>query len=189
MIDLSFILKQLQSISDEKLIAELRRHGLSIPDEKLNMAFSSYGLTRWLSGVPLAILRQGAPPIPDQELNVIRWRSVFIFRAYTAFVYMRSEHLERGLDNLSDDSCLLPFKRFFGSDSQRQSQVTIAQHLRNSLSHGSFILSHDLQTATFSDRQWQARISVQDFIDGLCDEVFRFYYAAFEATNRPLKNP
>jgi hypothetical protein len=189
MIDLSLVLKQLRSISDEQLRTELQRHGLSIPDEKFTIAFSSYGLTRWLSGVPVDILRQGAPPTPDQELNAIRWRSVFIFRAYTAFIYMRSAHLETGLDNISNDSCLLPFKRFFGSGSQKQNEDTIAQHLRNSLSHGSFSLSHDLQTVSFSDRQWQARIALQDFIDGLCEEVFRFYVAAFEANNRPLENP
>ncbi len=184
MIDLSLELKRLGGVSDKQLQCELRNFDLSISDDKFSMAFSSYGLTKWLSAIPVTKLREGAPPMTDRKLNNVRWRSVFIFRAYTVFVYMRSTHLERGLDRVPNSSSLLPFKQFFRSGCQKQNEDTIAQHIRNSLSHGAFELSPDLQTVTFKDRDWIAELSVRDFFDGICEEVLRFYFAAYDAHSR-----
>lgn len=178
--DLSLELKQLQSVSDEQLKEALRSNELSISENKFKLAFSSYGFTRWISGIPTDVLKQGAPPMPEAELDAVRRRSVFLFSAYCAFVYMRSEQLEGGLDKITESSALWPFRVFFRRGRKNDGGATTAQHIRNSLSHGTFELSDNLQMISFVDKQWDAEIATKDFVDGFCDEVLRFYFAAYE---------
>lgn len=180
MMDLSNLVKQLQAVSDEELRAELHKHRISMPDERLDFAFASYGITRWLAGIPVAVLREGAPPIPDRELDAVRWKAVFVFRVYTALVYMQNEYLKQLLDNVPEDSPLLPFQHLFGSGSQEQGEDSLAQHLRNSLCRGTFNVSPDLQTAFFYDGGWEAKVAMPDLMDGLCEEAFRFYTVAYQ---------
>jgi hypothetical protein len=105
---------------------------------------------------------------------------VFFFRAYTAFVFMRSEHLERGLDGVPDDSPIRPFRDFFRSGCRSRNDDTIAQHIRNALAHGTVEIKN-LSTVVFSDRDWHGEIALEQFVDGLCEQILRFYFAAFEA--------
>jgi hypothetical protein len=177
-INLSSIITELQSVTDNDLRQELNAYGLSISDDKFHNAFSAYGLSNFLSGTPLATLRANTN-IPDAEMNGIRWNGVFILRGYISMVYMRSIHLERGLDNIPDSSPIYPFKRFFRSGSIRDGEDTIAQHIRNAFAHGTFELSSNMQHITFNDKNWTASVQTSEFIDGLCEQVFRFYVAAF----------
>lgn len=177
-------LKRLQSVRDDELEKELRNYALAgqINDKKYHLAFSSYGVMRWLSNLPLKILRYGAPgpeTVPDTALNAIRWDAVIMFAGYTAFVYMRSEHLEDGLNQIQEHSKLSVFRDFL---SKKGGGGTNGQHIRNALSHGKFSTSDDLEEITFEDMDWKATIKVNDFME-LCREVFRFYGAAFRAKN------
>lgn len=181
MLDLKLMISQLKKVSDDEIITSLKAYDLGITDSKFQMAFSTYGVTRWLSGLPLECLKFNAPQIPESELDAVRWRSVFVYRAYVVFVYMRSSHLERGLDKLDDNNALTPFKKFFRSGKKKDKSDTVAQHVRNSLSHGTFELSNDLQNVIFIDQDWRCEFSVTDFIDDLCDQVHRLYACAYEA--------
>lgn len=99
-----------------------------------------------------------------------------MLRGYVAMVYMRSQHLEDGLEMVVEGSSLFPFKQYLG----RCREGTIAQHIRNAFSHGTFQLSDDLQSVTFIDRNWNATVLTSNFIDDFCGQVFRLYGAALE---------
>ncbi|HXF88118.1 MAG TPA: hypothetical protein VNK48_07195 [Xanthobacteraceae bacterium] len=180
-IDLGLVLKQLASVRDEELRREITNYNLAISDEKFHAVFSAYGLTRLLSGLDEKCLRGNVEDIPSQELEQIRRSGVLIFRAYVAFVMMRSDTLERRLDEVPVTSPLRPFRDFFRSGRRSQSDDTMAQHIRNAICHGTFSL-RDLSTVRFQDRDWVAEISAKDFFDGLCEQVFRFYECAFYAS-------
>lgn len=177
--DLSLVLSMLNRVTDDDLRRELAKHNLRISDAKFDLAFSAYGVTRWISGLPNSVLSINAPHLPHDQLDRIRWNAVFFFRAYTAFVFMRSEHLERGLDRIPDDSPIRPFRDFFRSGCRNRNDDTIAQHIRNALAHGTVEIEN-LSIAVFHDRDWQGKIALSQFVDGLCEEIFRFYCAAFE---------
>ena len=185
-IDLRPALEKLQSVSDQALQQELKRINLKISETKRELAFSSYGFTRWLTHPSVEDLSEIGPSLPSgmplDALDSIRQKSVFLFRGYIALVFMRSDHLECGLDDIGDGSPIAPFRDFFRSGSIKSGDDTIAQHLRNALSHGSveFI---DSTTAGFIDRRWVGVISPSDFVHGLCEEVFRFYCAAQEVSS------
>jgi hypothetical protein len=179
-LDLTQVLRKLKTISDEHLVKEINGLGLHITDSKFNIAFSAYGLTKFLSGASREVLRCNVQDVPDEVMESIRWNGVFLFRSYTTFLFMRSEQLEFGLDSVTDDSPLRPFRDFFRNGSIRRGDDTIAQHIRNSLAHGTFELSSDLEVVTFEDWNWKAKIKTKDFFDGLCEEVYRFYCAAFK---------
>jgi len=68
-----------------------------------------YGTTRPLSGLPVDLLKANVSGIPDNAVEGVRRGGVFLFRAYAALLYMRSDHLERRLDSLSDGASLKPF--------------------------------------------------------------------------------
>ena len=179
MLQLQPVLQSLQSVSDDDLRTGLQTLNLRIPESKLAVAFSAYGLTNFLSGASLNDIRSNVVGIPDEQVNAIRLRGVFVFRAYVTFCYMRSDHLESGLDGVGDASPLNPFRSFFRKG--EKAQTTIAQHIRNSLAHGTFDLSEDFKCVEFIDRKWRAKLGAEDFVDGLCKEVFRFYAAALHA--------
>lgn len=168
----------LQSVSDSSLEQGLQDISFNINDNKFSNGFSAYGLSKLLLGLNQDALRGKVTEIPDAALEGIRWRGVFIIRAYVSLVYLRSEVLERGLDHVSATSPLRPFRDIFRSGNLRKGEDTILQHMRNSLAHGSFDLSEDCATVNFQDRDWAASFSVDD-VFSLCFQVYRFYCAAF----------
>lgn len=191
---ISNVINSLLLLSDEDIRDQMRIYNLSINDTKYFQAFSAYGLTRLLSGLKQEYLKGGLLSIPDYELERIRWVGVFVFRAYTTFVYMRSDTLERNLDRVPLDSALRPFRDFFRKGSKDEGGDTIAQHIRNSLSHGTFSISDDMQTVLFSDENpyksndaWQGQMMAKDFTEGLCAQIFRFYYLAFQVHKENAK--
>lgn len=185
--DLKEIINELQSVTDDDLLTELRKFDkekLNAFGPKFHNAFSAYGLSNFLSGASLDVLRANTK-VPDPEMNGIRWNGIFILRGYASMVYMRSYQLEKGLDDVSDSSPIQPFKKFFRAGSIKKGEDTVAQHIRNAFAHGSFELSDNMQEVTFKDSfkesKWEVSVKMSDFIDGLCDQVFRFYAAAFRA--------
>lgn len=184
--NLESIADAMSKVSDDELRDELRKYDLNISEEKYEIAFSAFGFSDWMSGICVDILKVGAPPVPETELNAIRWRAVFTLRSYVAFVYMRSEHLENGLDKVLDGSPLRIYRDFFRKGSKNDGGVTIAQHIRNALCHGTFELSNDLKIASFRDKHpstdkvWSAKISTKTFLDELCPQIRKLYFCAYE---------
>jgi hypothetical protein len=190
-IDLQPIIHNLSNITDESLKGEIRNLGLAISDDKFSNAFACYGLTKRLSSLETRHLRGGVL-IPDKELELIRWKGVFVLRAYITFVYMRSEHLEHGLDNVSEYSSIKYFKEFFRKAKKKnkvgKEDRPLGQRFRNSLSHGTFYISNDLRIVSFEDIDgWMADVLCKDFIDELCEQILRFYYCAFEVCRENKK--
>lgn len=181
MVDLKLVLERLESVQNNALKNEIDKLNLSIASGKFSNAFACYGVTKYLCNEDIQGLKSNLKQITDSKMESIRWRSVFVFRAYTAFVYMRSDTLEKGLDNVDNSSSIKPFKDFFRSGSHKNNEDTIAQHIRNSLCHGSFEFKENV--IIFSDRKWEAQISMNDF-NSLCKQILRFYYRAYETHRR-----
>lgn len=177
-VNIEDIISDLSSVPTDIIMAELRKLEVDISDSKFHHVFSAYGLSNFISGAPLHVLR-GNTETPDDEMNGIRWNGVFIIRGYVAMVLMRSNHLERGLDAIHEESPLIPFKKHLRAG--KRGEETITQHIRNAFSHGSYEFESNMQIITFQDRDWRASIKTSQFLDGLCEQVFRFYMAAYES--------
>lgn len=185
-INLQPVIQDLSNITDDNLRDEIRKMGLRISDNKFEIAFSCYGLTKLLSGLEKKHLRGGVS-IPDEKLESLRWKGVFVLRAYIVFVYMRSDILENRLDNVEDYSPLRPFRDFFRKAKQAKKGLkvdrSLGQRFRNALSHGTFNISDDLKIVRFQDKNgWVAEVFCKDFFDGLCYQIFRFYFLAFKVS-------
>ena len=180
-INIELILRQLSQSNDQDMRRELSDYKLAIDDFKYQVAFSSYGLANKINELPPSILQPGNT-IPDPAIRGIQHSAVTLFVAYTAFVYMRSNHLEKGLDQVKDNSVLAVYKRIFRSGSQKRNEDTLAQHIRNSLCHGTFEIQQ--KEIIFTDYEWRLAISITKFI-ALCDQIYRLYQLAFEAKMQP----
>lgn len=178
-IDLRPIIDELESINESDLISELQRLNLSITGNKFHNAFSAYGLSNFISGASLDVLKSNIVGMPDDAMEGIRWNSVILLRGYIAMVYMRSDQLETGINNLEEASPIYAYKKYLGRGRASDNSDTISQHIRNSFSHGSFELSGNLEIITFSDRNWIGIVKTSEFIDEFCEQVFKFYAAAF----------
>ncbi|MFZ6032215.1 MAG: hypothetical protein ACOYVE_02785 [Melioribacter sp.] len=181
------IIQKLNQVSDNKLKNELQKYKLSISIDKYNTAFSCFGVTKLLSGLDVDIVRGGLKEIPAPYIEGIRWSSIIVFRAYITFVYMRSDILERGLDRVDNSSCLKVYKEVFRAGCRNKSEDTLAQHIRNSLCHGSFKISDDFNIIQFNDRKWNIHINVKEF-DSLCYHIYRLYRLAFEVKSKINEN-
>jgi hypothetical protein len=91
---------------------------------------------------------------------------------------MRSEHLERGLDHVPEDSPLRPFRDIYRAGCMRRGEDTLVQHLRNSLAHGTFRLGLEVPEVVFTDREWSETLPACHLME-LCDHVHRLYHEAF----------
>ena len=186
--DLANWVNKLASIRDDALQKELQKlHSeFEISEDKFIQALSFYSCSDAVARIDLQTLRSllNIPSdVSNSDLDGNRWRSAFIHRAYATFVYMRSEHLEKRLDYVKDNSPIRPFRDFFRSGSIKYGTDTVAQHIRNSLCHGSFTITRDLKYVEFVDYDWKAKVGCDLFYNKLCDEIKRFYLRAFEAQN------
>ena len=179
-LDLGILLTQLDSVSDQQIHESLAEYSLSIKNEKYETAFSCMGMAYWIGALGTATPYKPAHvPTPPSIARIHRQASL-VFKLFVSLLFMRSEHLERGLDNVSDSSPLDVFRRVFRSGSMKRRDDTITQHLRNALAHGTFQFSPDCSTVRFEDRQseWKVEITVEQ-LDRLCEHVHRFYDRAF----------
>jgi len=185
--NLTSLLRRLQNVSDEHLKCGLKENQLEISEGKYSNAFSCYGVAgSIIKAAPGAL---GIPEeMPRKNSAAIQVVASTVFEAYTALVYMRSEHLERGLDKVADDSPLAPFRDAFRLGCQKRGDDSLVQHLRNALCHGTFDFDDNDPKIHFEDRGWELTVPYQDLID-LCLQVFRLYSRAFEIDHPKFRLP
>lgn len=178
-------ISKLKEINYDDFREELKKYGFQINNDKFFITFSCYGATKLLLSLDLETFKGGINYIPQDILKKIRVCSVVILRAYSTFVYMRSDELENKLNNVENNSCLNIYKEIFRKGTKKDNSDTLAQHIRNSLCHGTFCFNDNLTEITFIDKdpyskgEWKANISVEDF-DFLCKSIYIFYEIVFE---------
>jgi hypothetical protein len=151
---------------------------LRITSERFATAFACVAASHDLSRPDLAVA--GPPGIPLEHIRADRLRASVVFMTFTTLCYMRSEHLERGLDHVSVGSPLRPFRDIYRAGCMKRGEDTLAQHLRNSLAHGTFRLGDTVPEVIFTDRGWSETLAVSQLME-LCDHVHRLYHEAFPA--------
>jgi hypothetical protein len=174
-----------ESVSDEDLRRGLAHINFRLDEEKFIIAGSCYGATVVLGSLTVDTFRRhfGLPAeATDIYAERIRIQGSIVLRAYVCFVFMRSDELEQGLDNVPEESPLWPFRNFFRKGNPKKGDDSIAQHIRNSLAHGSFRFARQEAALIFEDRGWKAKMDV-NLIDRICAEVKRFYWCAYEITH------
>ncbi len=180
--DIEPLLDQLRAVSNDALLAALRDHKLVIATDKFATAFQCVAACHELS---MMEGRSGGPPgVPDLALRGGRLRAGVVFMVFTTLCYMRSEHLERGLDAVPLDSALRPFRDIYRAGCLKLGEDTLVQHIRNSMAHGSFQLgkAYEIQ---FVDRSWRETLPVPQLLE-LCEHVHRLYHEAF---SKPVPRP
>ncbi len=173
--DIGFLLDRLRAVSNDELLTALRQERLSIDDEKFITAFQCVGASHDLSRPDIDF--RGPPEMPKEVLRGLRLRASIVFMAFTALCYMRSEHLERGLDHVSLGSPLRAFRDIYRTGYAKQGDDTLVQHVRNSLAHGTFQLGITPEIV-FADRVWRETLSISQLME-LCEHVHRLYHEAF----------
>jgi hypothetical protein len=175
--DIKPLLAELRAVSDDELRRALQLERLSITADKYTTAFSCIAVAYDLRTLDFSITT--APPdIPRETLRRNRQRASIVFLAFSALQYMRSEHLERGLDHVPEGSPLRPSRDIFRAGCSKQGDDTLAQHIRNSLAHGTFEVAQHKLEVVFQDRNWKAAVSFDDLWE-LCRHVHRLYHEAF----------
>ena len=169
------LLQRLRAISNNELRAALCSEHLQISDEKFQTAFQCIGASHDL-GRPNVDF-QGPPDVNPEVIRGMRLRASVVFMTFTALCYMRSEHLERDLDNVLVTSPLRPFRDIYRAGCAKRGEDTLVQHIRNSLAHGTFRLSRTPEVV-FIDRDWQETLEITQLME-LCDHVHRLYHEAF----------
>ena len=180
--DIEPLLHRLRAISNDQLRNALADRHLAIDNEKFATAFQCVGASHDLSRQDINF--RGPPDIPDQVMRGARFRASVVFMVFSTLCYMRSEHLERGLDSVSEDSPLRAFRDIYRTGCMKQGEDTLVQHIRNSLAHGTFRLGRSMDVL-FTDRAWQESLTVPQLLE-LCEHVHRLYHEAFsDAVPRP----
>lgn len=173
--DIEHLLLRLRAISSDDLRAGLKEQHLSISDEKFLTAFQCVGASHDLARADIDF--RGPPDMPVLEVRGMRIRASVVFMVFTTLCYMRSEHLERGLDNVSEISVLRAFRDIYRAGCMKLGEDTLVQHIRNSMAHGSFRLGI-VPEVSFTDRAWQESLTIPQLME-LCEHVHRLYHAAF----------
>ncbi|MDX9966965.1 MAG: hypothetical protein RBS26_08210 [Sulfuricurvum sp.] len=180
--DIAPLLERLRAVSNDDLRASLQTQNLSIDDIKFQTAFQCVAASHDLSRSDIDFC--GPPDVPVQVIRGGHLRASVVFMIFSTLCYMRSEHLERGLDDIAEDSLLRAFRDIYRAGSIKRGEDTLVQHIRNALTHGTFQLGQSPEI-TFIDREWQ-EILVLDQIMELCEHVHRLYHEAFsDAVPRP----
>ena len=180
--DIEPLLGRLRAISNDELRTALRNQDLAIDNEKFATAFQCVGASHDLSRPDIDF--RGPPDMPDQVIRGARLRASVVFMVFSTLCYMRSEHLERGLDSVPEGSPLRAFRDIYRTGCMKQGEDTLVQHIRNALAHGSFRLGRSMDVL-FIDRDWKESLTVPQLLE-LCEHVHRLYHEAFsEAVPRP----
>lgn len=180
--DITPLLDRLRAISNDELRAALRTERLAISDETFQTAFQCVAASHDL-GRPDVDFR-GPPDVPPEVIRGGRLRASVVFMTFSALCYMRSEHLERGLDNVPETSPLRAFRDIYRAGCMRRGEDTLVQHIRNSLAHGTFRLGR-IPEVVFTDRGWQETLAIAQLMEP-CEHVHRLYHEAFtEEVPRP----
>lgn len=180
--DIEDLLDRLRAVSNHDLRKALQSEQLLIDDEKFQTAFNCVGASHDLSRPDIDF--GGPSGIPPEVIRSGRMRASAVFMAFTALCYMRSEHLERGLDHVAASSPLRPFRDIYRTGCKNQGDDTLVQHIRNSLAHGTFRLKTTPEIV-FTDRSWTEVLVVSQLME-LCEHVHRLYHEAFA---KPVPRP
>jgi hypothetical protein len=174
--DIEHLLLRLRAVSDNDLRSALKAQSLLITDERFLTAFGCVGASHDLARFDIDF--RGPPDIPAIEIRGMRLRASVVFMVFTTLCYMRSEHLERGLDNVPETSILRAFRDIYRAGCVKLGEDTLVQHIRNSISHGTFRLGLTPEVL-FADRAWQESLTIRQLME-LCEHVHRLYHAAFQ---------
>jgi len=173
--DIAPLLERLRAVSNDDLRASLFTQNMSIDNAKFQTAFQCVAASHDLRNPDIDF--RGPPDIPIQVIRGGRLRASAVFMVFSALCYMRSEHLERGLDDVSENSPLRAFRDIYRAGSIKRGDDTLVQHIRNALAHGSFQLGKSPEI-TFIDREWQETLALDQVLE-LCEHVHRLYHEAF----------
>ena len=180
--DIMFLLERLRTVSNDDLRTALCNERLAIGNEKFTTAFQCVAASHDLRRSDIDFC--GAPNVPKEVTRGLRLRASVVFMMFTALCYMRSEHLERGLDDVPENSPLRAFRDIYRTGCTGRGEDTLVQHIRNSLAHGTFVLS-GAPEIFFTDRNWQETLAVHQLME-LCEHVHRLYHEAFpDEISRP----
>jgi hypothetical protein len=180
--DISALLQRLRAVSNDELRASLAAEHLGIRREKFQTAFECVAASHDLGRTDIDFC--GPPDISPEVIRSHRLRASVVFMTFSALCYMRSDHLERGLDGVPEDSPLRAFRDICRAGCMRLGEDTLVQHIRNSLAHGTFRLGQ-LPEMVFTDRDWEETLAVAQLME-LCEHVHRLYHEAFsQAVTRP----
>ncbi len=180
--DIAPLLERLRAVSNDDLRTSLQTQHLSIDNAKFQTAFQCVAASHDLSRPDIDF--RGPPDVPAQVIRGGRLRASVVFMVYSTLCYMRSEHLERGLDDVSEESPLRAFRDIYRAGCKKRGEDTLVQHIRNALTHGTFHLGQSPEI-TFIDREWQETLGLDHIIE-LCEHVHRLYHEAFsDAVPRP----
>lgn len=173
--DIAALLERLRAVSNDELRAALQAKNLGIKEERFQTAFECIGASHDLRRPDIDF--GGPPDMPAEVIRSLRLRASVVFTAFTALCFMRSEHLERGLDDVSGDSPLRAFRDVYRAGCTKRGEDTFVQHVRNSLAHGTFRLGHT-PAVVFTDRDWEETLPLDQLLE-LCEHVHRLYHEAF----------
>jgi hypothetical protein len=177
--DITPLLERLRAVSNDELRSALRSEHLGISEEKFQTAFQCIAASHDLSRSDIDF--GGPPDMPGQVIRGHRLRASVVFMTFSTLCYMRSEHLERGLDGVSEKSPLRPFRDIYRAGCMRIREDTLVQNIRNSLAHGTFRLGRTPESV-FMDRGWQETLVVSQLKE-LCEHVHRLYHEAVHVEN------
>lgn len=173
--DITPLLERLRAVSNDELRAALRSEHLGITNGKFQTAFQCVGASHDLGRSDIDF--RGPPGIPKEVIRGHRLQASVVFMTFSTLCYMRSEHLERGLDGVSEQSPLRAFRDIYRAGCMKVGEDTLVQHIRNSLAHGTFRLGRTPEIV-FTDRGWQETLAVPHLME-LCEHVHRLYHEAF----------
>ena len=180
--DIEQLLERLRAVSNDDLRASLEAQNLSIGNAKFQTAFQCVAASHDLSRPDIDF--RGPPDVPSQVIRGGRLRASAVFMVFSTLCYMRSEHLERGLDDVPVDSPLRAFRDIYRAGCIKRGEDTLVQHIRNAFAHGSFQLGKSPEIM-FIDREWQETLVLDQLLE-LCEHVHRLYHEAFsEVVPRP----
>ena len=173
--DITTLLGRLRVVSNDELRAALRSENLGISNEKFQTAFQCVGASHDLSRPDIDF--GGPPDLPEEVIRGQRLRASIVFMMFSTLCYMRSKHLEQGLDGVAESSPLRAFRDIYRAGCIKVGEDTLVQHIRNSLAHGTFLLGRTPEII-FTDRSWQETLAVSQLKE-LCEHVHRLYHEAF----------
>lgn len=163
------------TVSNDDLRDSLQTQHLSIDNAKFQTAFQCVAASHDLCHPDIDF--RGPPNVPAQVIRGGRLRASAVFMVFSTLCYMRSGHLERGLDDVSEESPLRPFRDIYRAGSIKDGEDTLVQHIRNALTHGTFQPGQSPEI-TFIDREWQETLALDQIME-LCEHVHRLYHEAF----------
>jgi len=175
--------KKLAAVSQQDLCKALENINFKINEERFNIGMVCYGTTVVVDSLPPQTFRnlfKMPDDASDAQSKTAQLVGAVVLRAYTCFVYMWNDVLERGLDAIPQNSPAWPYREFFRRGCQDNGDDSIAQHIRNSLAHSTFEIRYDRASIRLVDRNWSEETSLFALHQQLCPLIKDFYLCAYQ---------